>query len=72
MADFLLGFATKDTIHSVIVVLLAVFARDVVLGVLRRFSARIRSDKDPRNDHLADAADAVADGLQKVKLPSRK
>lgn len=72
MPEFLLSFANKETIHSVIVVLVAVFARDVVVGVLRRFSLRVRGDSDPKNDHLADIADSAAEALDKAKLPSRK
>jgi hypothetical protein len=72
MADFFLGFANEQTLHSVIVVMLAIFARDVVKGVLARFSKRIRSDNDPKNDHLADVADAAHDALDKVGLPKRK
>jgi hypothetical protein len=71
MPDFLLGFATEGTLHSIVVVMLALFARDFVVGALRRFSRRIRGDDDPKNDHLADLADAAADSIQKLPKPKR-
>ena len=52
--------------------LLALFARDVVVGMLRAYSKRAHSDKDPSNDAAADAADVIADSITKLKLPGGK
>jgi hypothetical protein len=71
--ESLLAFASPDSLKSIIVVMLALFAKDFVVGVLRAFSKRIRGDKDPKNDGLADVADAAADSLEKVKaIPLKK
>jgi hypothetical protein len=72
MADFFLSFANEQTIHNIIAVMIAIFAVETIKGALARFSRRIRSDSDPKNDHLADIADAAHDALDKVGLPKRK
>lgn len=59
-------------IANVVAVLLALFARDVVVGMLRAYAKRAHSDKDPSNDAAADAADVIADSIVKLKLPGGK
>jgi len=71
--DALLSFASPEQLKSIILVMVALFAKDFVVGVLRALSKRIRCDKDPKNDGLADIADAAADSLEKVKtIPLKK
>jgi hypothetical protein len=57
---------------SIVAMLLALFARDVVVGMLRAYSKRAHGDKDPSNDAAADAADVVANSIEKLKLPGGK
>jgi len=57
---------------SVVAMLLALFARDIVVGMLRAYSKRAHGDKDPSNDAAADAADVIADSITKLKLPGGK
>lgn len=55
--------------HPFVLLSLAILGplvKDVVKALLRGWAKRVRADKDPANDGLADAADAVADGLDKV------
>ncbi len=57
---------------SIAAMLLALFARDVVVGMLRAYAKRAKGDKDPSNDAAADAADVIADSIVKLKLPGGK
>lgn len=57
---------------SIVAMLLALFARDVVVGMLRAYAKRAHSDKDASNDAAADAADIVANSIEKLKLPGGK
>jgi hypothetical protein len=57
---------------SMVAMLLALFARDIVVGMLRAYSRRAKADKDPKNDAAADAADVIADSITKLKLPGGK
>lgn len=59
-------------VANVVAVLLALFARDVVVGMLRAYAKRAHTDKDPSNDAAADAADVIADSITKLKLPGGK
>jgi hypothetical protein len=73
----MLEMFTKDLISphgaaSIVAMLLALFARDVVVGMLRAYAKRAHADKDPSNDAAADAADVIADSITKLKLPGGK
>lgn len=57
---------------SIVAMLLALFARDVVVGLLRAYAKRAHTDKDPTNDAAADAADVIADGIERLKMPGKK
>lgn len=57
---------------SIVAMLLALFARDVVVGMLRAYAKRAKTDKDPGNDAAGDAADVIADSITKLKLPGGK
>jgi hypothetical protein len=70
--DFLLSFASPESLKSIVVVLLALFAKDFVVGALRRLSRRLLTDKDPRNDVLGELADQAADSIEKVKIPGKR
>jgi hypothetical protein len=56
---------------SIVAMLLALFARDVVVGLLRAYAKRAHGDKDPANDAAADAADVIADGIEKISMKKR-
>lgn len=58
--------ASPNGIAQLVLMLLALFARDVVVGGLRAFSKRVHSDKDPKNDAIGDAADVVANAIDKL------
>lgn len=55
-----------DSIANMVVIMLALFAKDLTIALLRAAAKRILSDKDKKNDGLADVANAVADSLDKV------
>lgn len=64
--------ATPNAMVNVVAVLLALFARDVVVGALRAVARRVKEDRDPSNDWIADAALVVVGAVEKVRLPGRK
>lgn len=48
----------------------ALLCRDAVLAALKGLSRRVRADKDPSNDFVADIADGVGGAIEKLPLPS--
>lgn len=64
--------ATPNALINIVGVLLALFARDVVVGALRALAKRVKEDRDPSNDWLADAALVIVGAVEKVRLPGRK
>ena len=71
MSDLIGSLITPQNLQSIIIVMLGLFAKDFVVGVLRRLSRKLLTDKDPKNDGLGELADAAADSLEKVKIPSK-
>jgi hypothetical protein len=69
---FLRGVATPNALINIVGVLLALFARDVVVGALRALAKRVKEDRDPSNDWMADAALVIVGAVEKVRLPGRK
>jgi hypothetical protein len=69
---FVRDLASPHGIANIVAMLLALFARDVVVSMLRAYAKRAHADKDPSNDAAADAAAAVADSIVKMKLPGGK
>jgi hypothetical protein len=69
---FVRDLASPHGIANIVAMLLALFARDVVVSMLRAYAKRAHADKDPSNDAAADAASAVADSIVKMKLPGGK
>jgi len=65
---FAKDLVSPHAVAQVVMVLLALFARDVVVGLLRSYAKRAHSEKDPENDAAADAADVIADGIEKISL----
>lgn len=63
--------ANPHAISQIVIVMLALFARDVVVGLLRSYAKRAHTDKDPSNDAAADAADVIADGIEKLSLKKK-
>ena len=49
--------------------ILGPLVKDVVQALLRAHAKRLLADKDPGNDALANAENAAADGLDKVRIP---
>lgn len=68
MESLLKDLASPHALSQLVVVMLALFAKDVVVGLLRAFSKRVHTDKDPNNDALGDAADVLANSIEKVSL----
>ena len=64
--------ATPNALINIVGVLLALFARDVVVGALRALAKRVKEDRDPSNDWMADAALVIVGAVEKVRLPGRK
>lgn len=64
--------ATPTALINIVGVLLALFARDVVVGALRALAKRVKEDRDPSNDWMADAALVIVGAVEKVRLPGRK
>lgn len=71
LETFAKDIASPHAIAQVVMVLLALFARDVVVGLLRAYAKRAHSDKDPSNDAAADAADVIADGIEKISMKKK-
>jgi len=72
MTDLIASIITPQNIQSIVIVMLGLFAKDFVVGVLRRLSKRLLTDKDPKNDALGELADQAADSIEKVRIPSAK
>jgi hypothetical protein len=68
----LADIASPHTLANIVAVLLALFARDVVVGALRSLAKRVKEDRDPGNDWMADAAVVVINAIERVKLPGRR
>jgi len=66
------NLTNPNSITNIVVVMLALFAKDLVVALLRAASVRILTDKNKKNDHLADVATAVADSLEKLPTKIRK
>lgn len=64
--------ATPNALVNIVAVLLALFARDVVVGALRALAKRVKEDRDPSNDWMADAALVIVGAVEKVRIPGRK
>ena len=64
--------ASPHTLANIVAVLLALFARDVVVGLLRAVAKKVKEARDPSNDWLADAALVVVNAIERVKLPGRR
>jgi hypothetical protein len=47
--------------------MLALFAKDLVIGALRAVAKKLLSDKNPKNDSLGEAAVVLADSIEKIK-----
>ena len=71
MTDLIANILTPQNIQSIVIVMLGLFAKDFVVGVLRRLSKKLLTDKDPKNDALGELADQAADSIEKVKIPSK-
>jgi hypothetical protein len=72
MTDLIASIISPQNIQSIVIVMLGLFAKDFVVGVLRRLSKRLLTDKDPKNDALGELADQAADSIEKVRIPSAK
>ena len=68
---FAKDLTSPHAVAQIVMVMLALFARDVVVGLLRSYAKRAHTDKDPSNDAAADAADVIADGIEKVSLKKK-
>jgi hypothetical protein len=58
---------TAANLNSAVIVMLALFAKDFVVGILRAVSKKLLSDKDKKNDAIGVTAGVIADSLEKVK-----
>lgn len=72
LEKILADVANPHALANIVVVLLALFARDVVVGALRAVAKRVKEDRDPSNDWIADAALVVVGAVEKVRVPVRK
>lgn len=64
--------ATPNALVNIVAVLLALFARDIVVGALRAVAKRVKEDRDPSNDWMADVALVIVGAVEKVRVPGRK
>ena len=71
MERFLASILSPENMQSVIVVMLALFAKDFVSGILHRLAKRLLSDKDPKNDVLGELAEQAAVSIDKIKGPGK-
>lgn len=63
--------ASPHAVSQIVMVMLALFARDVAVGLLRSYQKRTKEDKDPSNDSAGDAAGVIADGIEKLSLKKK-
>lgn len=63
--------ANPHAISQIVIVMLALFARDVTVGMLRAYQRRAKEDKDPGNDAAGDAAGVIADGIERLSLKKK-
>lgn len=72
MLDSMLkDLANPHAVSQIVIVMLALFARDVTVGLLRTYQRRTKEDKDPGNDAAGDAAGVIADGIEKLSLKKK-
>ena len=64
--------ATPNALVNIVAVLLALFVRDIVVGALRAVAKRVKEDRDPSNDWMADAALVIVGAVERVRVPGRK
>lgn len=58
---------TAANLNSAVVLMLALFAKDFVVGALRALAKKFLTDKNKKNDGLGEAATVLADSLEKLK-----
>lgn len=69
LETFAQDLASPHGVAGVVTMLLALLARDVVVGFLRAFARRTRENKDPKDDAAGDAAEAIANGIERMRVP---
>ncbi len=67
MDQFITNLVTPQNLNNAVTVLLMLFAKDFVVGVLRSVQSKLLRDKDKSNDALGKLAGTIADGLENVK-----
>lgn len=67
MEQFISNLVTPQNLNNAVTVLLMLFAKDFVVGVLRSLQSKLLQDKDKSNDGLGKLAGTIADGLENVK-----
>jgi len=72
LEKILVDVASPHTLANIVAVLLALFARDVVVGALRAVAKKVKEDRDPSNDWIADAALVIVGAIERVKVPGRR
>jgi hypothetical protein len=66
MPDLLLSLVSPQSLQSMLVLLLALFAKDFIVGALRRVSKRLLTDSDKGNDVVGEVLDQAADSIERV------
>jgi hypothetical protein len=72
MPDLLLSLASPESLKFIVLTMLALFAKDFVVGALRRVARRLLTDKDPKNDVIGEALDQAADSIERVAAKKSK
>ena len=72
MEHLITSVLTPENFKSILIVMLGLFAKDFVVGILRRIQKRLLGDKDPKNDGLGELAGAAADSIEKIQIPKGK
>jgi hypothetical protein len=72
MPELLLSLASPESLKFIVLTMLAIFARDFIVGALRRVSKRLLTDKDPKNDVLGEALDQAADSIERAAAAKSK
>lgn len=68
MPELMLSLASPSSLQSMLAVLLALFAKDFIVGILRRVSRQLLSDKDKHNDVIGVALNQAADSIERVAV----
>lgn len=67
MQELISKILTPENLNSAVVMMLVLFTKDFVVGILRSLQSKLLHDKNKSNDNIGELAGTIADGLDNVK-----